>query len=85
MIAPREYLDLVSNFMDSTGCRFLSCGKVQLFFLIIITMSQIATGVDIMYPENPKYVRGWNYPSGMLCLPVSGYVCKQIEVAIGLL
>lgn len=33
-----------------------------------------ATGIDITYPENPKYVRGRNYPSGVLCFPVSGYV-----------
>ena len=77
IISPREYLDLVSNFKDGVGCTFLSCGRLlfksRLHLSVVLTcIITTATGVDITYPENPKYVRGRNYPSGILCLPVPG-------------
>lgn len=30
IISSREYLDIVSNFTDSTKCTYLSCGKVAM-------------------------------------------------------
>ena len=32
----------------------------------------LATGIDYPYPEDGKQVRGFNYPSGIVCLPVPG-------------
>ena len=31
-----------------------------------------AAGIDYSYPEDGKLIRGFNYPSGIVCLPVPG-------------
>lgn len=35
-----------------------------------------ATGIDYPHPEDPSLVRGWNYPSGIVCFPVEGDLNK---------
>ena len=31
-----------------------------------------AVGIEYPVPEDPSLVRGWNYPSGILCYPLEG-------------